>query len=342
MPARQIPNLVHWKRDARNGMTPSSYTYYRAVEAENWLTAYGGREVYHQAWPLDDQTYGYSGTTNIARFRFRSRYGATRLRAHVIMGLDITRGDATDPQVAIDVTESGGGTETIGPFYYGASVAGATDGPDQWRYSSTYVAITPATTYECLVKLVDYARLLSIAVEEEAEETVDQSTDYYNALSPATGTPIYDVTRSRLLVGLSNMYRQNGGGLVHWSNPGGTASTRTSATLINLYDNSTTGTPATTAPGFYLDNTYRRTVSRSVVPYELAVYGSMASGSGTVRITDSSGTDHITATINSSTPGWFVATGSLPADERFYTFRFAGDGTNQVSVSAVSLIEWEA
>ncbi len=333
-----IPALIHWKRDARNGHAPAAQFYQRAVEALNHHTGYGGREVFQRSW---DQGVlaGVTGTTNIARFRFRSKHGANRLTFFVHMGLAASSG--VDPYCEIDVTEVGGGTTTLNAIHYGESgTVTLSDAPDEWLITDRSVDITGATTYEVLIKSVDYARVLSVMAYEESDRTVVESTDYYSGLVPAAGVPIYDVHREQLLAGLSNMYCQNAGTLYHWG-LSGTARTRSSATLINLIDNTTTGTPTVAAPGVYLNNTCRNTASRTTVPYELGVYASIGAGSGTVRLTDDTGTDRITVTVNGAA-GWYTATGLLPNTDTFYALRFNGDGANTVSVLFASLIEWES
>jgi hypothetical protein len=335
--AIQVPSLIHHRRDACNGHAPAAQFYQRIVESINHQTAYGDREVFSRSWWLRSVT-GVSGTQSTARFRFRSKHGANRLTFVVLMGLAGTSG--VNPRCEIDVTVSGGATTTLTAIHYGVTAVAATDAPSEWFWTDRQATIAGATTYEVLIKSIDYGRVLSILAYEESDLTVSEATDYHSALAAASGVPIYDAIRERLLPGLSNMYRHNAGTLIHWAREDGTARTRTSATLINLIDNTTTGSAVTTAPGFYVNATYRNTTSRTTVPFELAVYASIGAGSGTVRLTDTSGTDLITVTINGAA-GWYTATGSLPNTDAFYALRFNGDGANAVSVYSASLIEYE-
>jgi hypothetical protein len=185
--------------------------------------------------------------------------------------------------------------------------------------------------------------VIAVMAYEEAPLTVDDATSYYNESVPTAGMPIYDSTRERLLVGLSNMYRQNGGTLFHWGRLDGTARTRSSATLANLIDGSTTGNPTSATRGVHLDLTYRNTVSRTSVPFELAVYAQTAAGSaGVVRLRDTSGNNLISITNISTTAQWYTATGLIPASAAKYDLQFAGDGVNTLSVYAASVYEYEA
>ncbi len=65
-----IPGLMQWRANARNGHAPAAQFYQGLVTCINHLTAYGGREVFARSWQLNT-VGGATGTTNLARFRFR-------------------------------------------------------------------------------------------------------------------------------------------------------------------------------------------------------------------------------------------------------------------------------
>jgi hypothetical protein len=334
-----FPRLIQYRRQCRNGLYPAANLWTSIVAAENHLVAYRKREIYRRAWELA-VVDSFAGTTNVARFRFRTGYGVTRLAYVLIMGLD-NKNIATNPRIDIDTTISGGATSTL-TFYYGLqNSAGSTDGPDTLSAQRQEVTVTANTVYEVTVKTIDYARPIALMAYELASPTVDEATDYYNTQQPMAGAPIYDADRQRIVEGLSNMYRRNGGITWHWSLTDGASRTRSSATHINILDNSTTGTPTTAHYGFYLNPQYHNTESRTTVPFELGVYGSIGAGSGTVRLIDTSGNTYGTVTINGAA-AWRTATLNLPTTETFFVPQFAGDGANTVSVSAISLIEYEA
>jgi hypothetical protein len=331
------PPLIHWKRDCRNGHTPAAQFYQRAVESMNHLTAYGGREVFHRAW--EPTTVGWTGTTNLARFRFRSKYGASRLTFVVIMSTAASV-SAANPRCEIAVTIAGGATTTLDPIYYGLDDVGTLgDVPSEWYVAERTATIASATTYEVLVSVIDYANILGITAYEQSDTTIVESTNYYSGLVPAAGVPIYDAHRERLLAGLSNMYRQNAGTLWHWGLYDG--GNRSDGLLVknNLVDDTSSGTPTPTQPGVYLNNAYRRTASRTTVPYEFAVY---AGGSGTVYLVDSGGTDRASIVFGGGGAAWSTTTASLPAADTFYAVQYHGTGVAQIDVGAVSLIEWES
>lgn len=337
-----FPPLIHWQRDALNGHYPSSIFYAKAVEAENHITGYRDRSVFRRAWLLGNVAYGYTGTTSVARFRFRSRHGAKYLRMTMLILKSIGGGSTPDPSIDVDVTEVGVGTIST-RFAAVAEVVGGDDKPSDWRIATAVVALTPNAEHTVLIDLNDYARLGSCEFHEVGNATVSESTNYYNSLVPQAGTQILDTTRSRLLIGLSNMYRGNGGTIAHFGLLNGGASTRTSATFINLIDNATAAPPTAATPGWHFDFSYRCTHSRpTTVPFELSVYGSVAAGSGgSVRIVNSAGTALATATITGAA-GWYTATGLISTTAGKFDLQYAGDGANLLTVNAVSFGEWEA
>jgi len=332
------PATIHWQRDALNAYTPSAQFYARLVGVANHATAYRHRCVYSKSWKLGNASYGYSGTTTIGRFRFRTGHGVTAIRILAIMGKTATGGTGTDPRATLTL-DGGGGSVT---FYHGLSPTAATDAPDELRIVGDTIAVTADTAYTGYLDAIDYARVLAICVYELGSESIAESTEWFDATIPQARAPIFDAFHGRLLQGLSEIHRHNAGTVAHWSLINGASRTRSSATLINLVDNSTTGAPSGATPGVKLDLTYRATEGVATVPVEVGVYGSMASGSGTVELRDSSNTVKATVTVNSATPGWFTATATLAASLEKYDLYFAGDGANTLSVSAVSLLEWEA
>lgn len=330
------PATIHWQRDALNGYTPSAQFYARLVGVQNHATAYRHRCVYSKSARLGNTSYGYAGTTTIGRFRFRTGHGVTAVRILAILGKDASGGTATNPRATVDV----GGTSVT--FYYGLSPTAATDAPDELRIVGDTIAVTADTAYTGHIDAIDYARVMGIAIYELGSETIDEATEWFNSTIPQARAPIFDAFHGKVMQGLSEIHRHNAGTVAHWSLINGASRTRSSATPINLVDNTTTGAPSGATPGLKLDLTYRATEGVATVPVEVGVYGSIPAGSGTVELRDSSNTVKVTVTVNSATPGWFTATASLAASLEKYDLYYAGDGANTLSVSAVSIIEWEA
>lgn len=329
------PTLIHWQRDACNGMQPSASFHAKIVRAENHVTAYRRRCVFARSWLLGNAAYGYSGTTTLARWRFRSGHAAAAVRIFLIMGRDNAAGTAVSPKVTVTV-----GSESY-DFIYGQSPTASDDAPDDLQLMAVTLTIAPETAYSCSVVSSDYGRVLAACVFEVGEETIDEGTEWFNATIAQAGTELTDAFHGRCLQGLSELHRHNGGSMFHWSLINGAARTRSSGTRINLVDNSTTGAPSSSTPGFRLDLSYRATEATATVAVEVAVYGSIGAGSATVTLVDSSNTTMATVTVNGAA-AWYTATATLAASSEKYDLYLAGDGVNSASIYAVSIQEWEA
>lgn len=343
MPHSNYPPIIQWRRDACNGMYPSAKFIKNAVDAENHLTAHRHKEVFRCDWRLGSLTQAIAGAgSSLRKFRFRTGHGAVKLRAYVILAKcgPIGGNAAVTSSTKIDVTLSGGGTTTMGPWQHPIT-ADATPGdePSSWFSTVTTISVAANSIYECDIITTNYARPVAIVVYEIGSPTVDEATPYYNQRAPQAGGPLYDADREKLLVGFDGMLRHNGGTLIHWGMSTGGTRTRTSATPINLIDNTTTGAPGAASPGFHIDTTYRRTASRTTVPFELAVYASNLVGVGAVTLRNSGGVVATCAIAGGA--AWYTTTASLTAGADKFDFQFYGDGVNALTVYAVSLIEWE-
>ena len=335
----QIPGLIQPDLMCRNGMYPDASFYGLASSALNHSIAYRHRPVAWRRWLLGNARM--SGTNVVARFRFRSGYGATRLRLMGIAGLAHT--SATAPFLEITVTKVGGAS-TVTEIHYGDTTDAPDDDPAEWSRFDEEVAIDPASAYTITLETNDYAQALSFMAHELGPSTVDDLTAYYTEHEPQGGGPILDAHQQILIEGPANMHRQNGGLIAHWGQATGAARTRTSATAINLIDNASVSPPTAVTPGYRLVTTARNTYAATTVPIELAVWGSKASGSATVRMRDTSGADAATVTINSATPQWFTATGavSVGTGQKYDLMLLSDGGGDAVNVNFVSFYEWQA
>ena len=336
-----VPLVIHPNRDARNGMYPATSFYGRLQQAVNHLTGYRHKTVFQRQWRLGNKTYSGASSTNLARFRWRSSHGAEHVR--IVMLQCVSGASSGDPRTEIEfINVTDAVTTTAGPWQGFIDTVSSGDEPSTWRMVSDTHAITPGKVYTATIKTYDSCRPMAILVMEIGGGTISEAVDYYSATNIVADAPIFDSTREVMLGGLGAMYRQNGALQVNWARDDGSARTRSSATAANLVDGATTGTPTAATYGYSCDLRYRNSSSRTGVPVELAVYGSIPAGSGTVKVIDTAGTTHLTATVNSATPGWFTATGTITASDLKFDLQFAGDGVNTLSVYAVSLVEYES
>jgi hypothetical protein len=335
------PPLIRHRKYIRNGMYPTTQFYAQAVTAENHITAFRKKCLFERRLFLGNTATSGSD----ARYRFHTGYGTTKLIAHVLLcrAAPSTVGTNDDPTLALSVTIPGGATTSFDSAHAGSNETAITDAPNEFSVWRGEIAVDPNTTYTGLITGTLGYRVAGITIYEESDGALDSSVNYYNSMTPSSGLKVFDAHRQRLLQGLSNMWGKNGGLHVDWSLENAASRVRTSATFINLIDNTETGTPTANSAGWTLDLGSRTTVSRIVVPCVLAVYGSVAGGgSGTVRLIDTGGATLGSITINSATPQWWTATANLVASVgKFYAPQLASDGVNSLSVSALSLYEYE-
>ena len=328
--------LIHRHRFVDNGLYPDAAFYGAAQSALNHLTAYRRKPLFQRTVPL-----GTAGGTSGTAWRWycRTGYGAKRIGVMATLGLD-DRNLAVDPYITVTITAVGGAALTSQAFHYGASRVIATDAPDEYSVSTRYVACAANTEYTGDVVFTDNVRVISLLVFEDFSSTVDDATDYFSLYAPGGGSPIYDSRIGQQLQGVGNLLRKNGGLRGDWVPVDGVARTRTSATYINLYDNSSATPPTAASPGVTLVTTARNTASATTAPIKMAVYGSVAAGAGgTVVLRDTGGTDAATVTVTGAA-GWYTATGAISVGAgQKYDLMFCGDGANTVTVNAVSFFE---
>lgn len=315
----QYPRLLNHKRWCKNGDVPDATFLRDLVYAQNHIMACRRKVILRHPvktfYGNGGITYGLTGTTNLWRTRFHSGYGAARLR-FLLPILRSASSSAADPRIDIDVTVAGGATTTR--TIRSGVIAGASDGPDRIEWRKPVVNISANTTYEILIKAIDYCRPLGVVIMEEATPTM--TADYYHNFEPGIEQPIYDSTRQSILQGLSQLWRRNGSHLLGWTNvdKSGTweaAPTYASTTWTNVVDAATS--VSSSSAGYYLGDTsylldkWCRLSDSNTLDVVLAVYGSMSAGStGEVRLEDSTGT-RCSITGIGTTAQWYTTTTTI-------------------------------
>ena len=77
------------------------------------------------------------------------------------------------------------------------------------------------------------------------------------------------------------------------------------------------------------------------MPCTFKVYAKMSSGTGNVKLIDSSSVVVAQVNVNSATAQWWSATANLPTTLAKYDLLINGDGTNTLSAYAASLYQYE-
>ena len=328
------PPLIHRHRHCDNGLYPEAPFYTQAVRALNHTVAYRRKLVYRKVWKL-----GLAGgaTGVVARWYCKTGYGAKRLVVFPVLGFD-DRATSDDPYISVAITKVGGATTTL-TFHGGATQVVSTDAPEQMFPQIQSMDVDAASEYTGAITFNDDVRVIAILVFEDYNPTADEDTTYFSEWEPSAGSPIYDSRQSQLLAGVGGLVRLNRGLRCDWSKDDGTARTRSSATQICLIDDASATPPTAATPGFTFNTVGHNTASATTVPILMAVYGSVAAGSGTVKLRNTAGTDAASVTVNGAA-GWYTAAGALAVGATTYdSLYYAGDGVNTVSIYAVSVYE---
>lgn len=284
---RHWPLLQH-KRFARNGQVPDASFLRGVISRQNTIASY--RRKCFMSWgDMDNAFAGATGTTNLFRFRCHVGYAATHIGFHIGMATANTSG--VDPRIEIAVTLSGGATTTA-TVRSGLSGTAETLAPDNITWVNEQVAVTANSTYEVLISAIDYGRPVAITAYEIAPSVVDTTIEpFVDSQQGAVGFPVFDSTRQDILEGLSNLWRRNGAHLLTWAGVGdGTGVAVVGTTATNIIDGTTA--VAASSAGYYLDGLENlcRISDSTTIDVVLATYASSSSGTGQVRLQDSTGT----------------------------------------------------
>lgn len=330
------PARIHPHQHVDNGLYPSAQFYATATAALNHLVAFRRKPLFRMLVPP-----GAASPTDTWNGYFRTGYGCTRVAICVLAAEDTTT-TATDPYVSVVLTEVGGLALTAQDFHYGVSAVAGVDDPDSLSPMIRFLDVDAVTEYTLAATFHDGMRVLEIAVYECEQRTVDDANAFFTTFTPSAGSPIFDNRIGQQLQAVSGLLRHNSGLRVDWMRDSGAARTRTSTTPISLIDDTTTGTPSSSSPGFTFNTTARNTAGATTVPVKCCVYARCTSGAGVVVFRDTSGADAVTVNVTLGLQ-WYTATGALPVgdavkvDPMYYS-----DGTHSLEVYAVSLFEDDA
>lgn len=347
-----IPNRVRkafvTRRWVRNGdqFRPDADLMTFLTEQVNQIVRYRTKS-WTLACPLEDvpAAAGLGDRTRF-RFAFRTSTHCKRLWVRVIAA---PTGAATDAYTLVSFSLINNAFEDCrAEFHYGAGVSSLNVTPDtigiaeveSANSTGTPVDVDADTEYECTVSDNDNARTIAVCVYEE---TMFSDTDNgYLASTFAALDPIFDSHRALLLPLIRNAYLVNAAPLITWSsNLDSESPTRTSATIANLLDTSITGAPTAASPGFTLSLAYLdRESGGGTIPCVMKVFGKCVAGAaGHVYLKNSAGTEIADCEVGDATETWFEVLFDLPAVDGKYDLQFAGDGTNLLTVRAVSIYQ---
>lgn len=198
----------------------------------------------------------------------------------------------------------------------------------------------PDTTYECAIVVANTTTPpVSICAHEvlSSASVSTADTDSNDTGEYASKAPIYDASIDKLFTSAHDLWLDNGGAVLCFSDNTDTFESRSSATFANVFDASTSVTSST--KGYNIDVQYCNPRHTDNVRCVFAAYGSNdAVAGGQVRLADSSGALATLSTF--STAGeWKTTTVDLDGtlSNQKIDIQFAGNGTNNFNLGAVTV-----
>jgi len=358
---RQVPTVpstksasppINTDRWARNGRHPDASVFNEMNHQMNQAVLFRTREAFSIGGDLGSapgiQATSTAGTRTRWRGAFRTMpfHHALLVRA-VMFPPSSNYGNDTYATIRIysDATETTLVSTT--ELHFGPGPAGAVS-VGGWQYhriiDSFIEGLTADTEYFILVSDVDYGRIQSMAVADLQSAT--QGNDGYLPTNFTEQSQLLDEYRANLVELIEPLEKKGGAKVLQWTaNIQGTPRTTTSASAINVIDNTST-TYAAATPGYTLDMRGKARLSQqtSGIPIVFKAFVSCTSASnGVVHLRDSSGTIIATCTnaYGAGVTGWLSATGVLPAtnDQKVYVTYQTAAGT--LSCYAYVVYEYE-
>ncbi len=331
---RNVPRPIGWHGLARNTLPVMAGFPIRAWHATNHMVGERRKLVFSDSSNLQSLRSGQSGTKDLWHGRFHSGHGAKEIVAE--FGLAPMGSSGSDGQTYLTV--AGTDTEVIHQ-----SPTGLSDIANGFSYRKIRHSINSNTAIEWSCKVEDYARPFSLSIWEVGDAPVDTAD---GAIDPGIGlySPITDDQHSDIYQAHWNLWKHNAAFAHWWSKDTDTPQSLTSNVYTNVWDLTTTGNPATTAPGFYIHSLYHDRVNHDV-DYVFAVKGAMQSGvpTGSAQIVDTSGTTIAEITGIDTTDQWWTTTFTrAAANSQFVAVQIKAPVIGTLDVDAVSIYEYLA
>lgn len=347
-PTKTFPLLIEWKSRARNGLPVQALLGKRFRTAVNHSVAYRRKLVFTKCESMASGVGPASGrageasTVSLWHGRYQPGVGNGYLTARI--GCRPTDTSGSDGQVYLTVTDVDAASSSDTTAIHIPTQAEDTAPDEMLYYWINYdtSGLTAGTAVEWVLKAVDYARPVSLTIWESGEYPVDTTNGGTAAQDVGVGTDILDDSCKDVRDALWDLWRYNASHLFSWSRNTSSAVEETATSYTNLFDGTTTGGAATTAPGFYLQTTYHDRIKHDV-PIVFAVRAAMNNTTGgAARIVDSSNTTLAEITNFTTTPTWQTTTTTLTAGNSLCTIEVKGGSLNSILVDAVAIYEYLA
>lgn len=340
---------IQYMRWCRNGKHPNAATINMMSSAANQSVLYRTKEVFNMMAGRPDVMISSFGAGDRARWRFPLHTGPYHhlLFAMVVLAPQ-SAGFTYNAAARLDIENGAGAVVASQIFEGGPSPTGPVEalGFQYLKFLKNYVnrgtGTAADTDYYGVFYDVDYGRILSASVVDLQSMTVN--FDGYLSQSLTTQTPVVDVFRENLATITRALWRRSGARVLSWTvDDQSTPRTRTSATPINVVDNTSTAISAST-PGYTIDMTGKDRLSQTAgVPVVMKAYAKVSSGTaGKVSIYDSTST--LVAEISNvwtNTAAWQSVSFNLPATEDKYDIQFSSPDGFTFSLYSLGIYEHE-
>ena len=345
-PPVNIPPLIHHRRFARNGRSPQALFYKRIADAQNHVVGYRRKEFCNYSQTMDD-LIARVGTSDLPSWRtyLHTGHGVIHLEINLVLGYAWAGpGAPTAPEVYCKLKNPSTGADVVTSAVISCPISSSSDaGPSTWTMARLEIACSDDTDYWLQLYLTDYARVVAMEAHEVATIPVNDADT--GAVDPrfSTGAPIWDGAMSDLATNQTELLKSNRRHLISWSiYDGVSAVTNASGAILNVIDGA--GTSWSTAnPGFYVENQYGNTYSRTTVPGVLAVYGenTVHAANSSFRLYYAAGS-YLEVTGIGDAAGWYTAVVNIPAAAATFYQPFSLNGAGStVRIDTVSLLEYE-
>jgi hypothetical protein len=314
-------NPFHKERSALNGRVPPATEFRRRANSFNHVLGYAKK-----MWTTRGMALGAvdtPGASEIAIWNSSIHTGEGTDTLWAYVGLVKTDGTiifGIPPTFKIEVYPAGGGALVSSVAYvFNQTAATAAITPDDINHTLLKITgLSPNTAYTVLPTRISGARCVYMMLVEGRATTVSTSTS--GVCDPSTcraDGDIDDASIAKLVTANNSLWRHSQSPLLCWAADAEIASSGGSSGAPTITGN-TSYTDIYTNRAFTLDTRYRTTLMRTTVPVKIDITSARISGTGTldVRLTD--GTNHLAITGMGDGGAYghttrYSATGTLPA-----------------------------
>lgn len=340
------PALIDDERFSRNGMVPSAPLMKRLAEVFNYAASRCKKQFLSRSQLFSVPESGTSSTVYFWRVRFVLGHGTSAIR--IAGGVALTDyAAAAVPTLVFNVYDTSNTLVATKSIATNGLTAGAAVAPGEINHFVIEIeGLTANTEYSLRPSMTEGIRPMYLSVTEaDAGFVNDSQTGIANPGAYQAEGPIYDAHISDLIDANNNLWKHNAVSLFNWGaaldEDSGSAPVVSATSYTNVVDAASTTVTAAT-PGVNLFTLYHNTANRTTVPVKLVAYVARSSGTGTLDIRMTDGTNSISITGTSGAGNqWVTATGTIPVQSGVKWDLQALVSSGVWIVKSVTLFEYE-